>query len=210
MLAILLIVTNYGKISSNIFMALFLVAVGLDSLDTLIYWSPNIKEVFLIQSAHVFFIFKFAVYIKAPMLYLYTKSVVYSDYKLSWREGFHFLPLILSPFYLALIYHDLGDNLVHQAIRDYKVLFSNVFYQGHLWASNAVYVFYSAMSYQLWLDYNNYLKQNFSSIDKIDHSWLRLLIVGFVAIWMWNFAGYLLDLLMDPVWLPDFMGVMGN
>lgn len=210
MLATLLLVTNHGKFLSNLFMALFLIAVGLDSLDTLIYWSPYIKSVFLTHSVHIFFVLKFSVYLKAPMLFLYTRSVVYSDYKFSWKEAFHLLPLTLSPLYLALLYHSLGDAQVYQATRDYQVLFSNPFFQGHLWASNLVYVFYSVMSYRLWASYNEYLQQNYSSIDKIDHSWLRLLILGFVAIWGWNFAGYVLHLMMESIWLPDTMGIIGN
>src|SRR4051812_2327469 len=85
MLAILLMVTNHGKMLSKLFMVFFLIAVGLDSLDTLIYWSPHIKDVLLTNSVHIFFVLKFSVYLKAPMLYLYTKSVVYSDYKFTWR-----------------------------------------------------------------------------------------------------------------------------
>lgn len=210
MLAILVLVINQGKTSSNVFLALFLVALGFDALDTLIYWSPHIKYVFLTDVVHVFFIFKFSVYLKAPMLYLYTRSLVYSDYTFSWREAIHLLPLAISPLYLMLLYHSLGDAQVYQATRDYNVLFSNVFFQGHLWARNVVYVFYGAMSYHLLLVYRERLQQNYSNIDRIEHSWLRLLIVGFIAIWVWNFAGYVLDLLLESIWLPDTMGIIGN
>jgi AraC-like DNA-binding protein len=210
MLAILLVVINHGKTVSNIFLALFLAAWGLDALDTIIYWSPHIKNVFLTDMVHIFFVFKFSVYLKAPMLFLYARSLIYSDYTFTWREALHLLPLALSPFYLMLLYSSLGDAQVYAATRDYQVLFNNPFFQGHLWARNIVYVFYGAMSYHLLITYKEHLEQSYSNIDKIDHSWLRLLIVGFIAIWVWNFSGYVLDLLLEPIWLPDIMGIIGN
>lgn len=210
MLAILLVVINHGKTVSNFFLALFLIAVGLDALDVIIYWSPHIKNVVPAEMFHVFFVFKFSVYLKAPMLYLYTRSLVYSDYRFTWREALHLLPLFLAPLYLMLLYHSLGSERVSLAIHDYQVLFNNPYFQGHLWARNVMYVFYGAMSYYLLVVYRERLQQNYSNIDKIEHSWLRLLIVGFIAIWVWNFAGYLLDLFLEPIWLPDTMGIIGN
>ena len=210
MLVILLLVMNHGNAQSNLFLALFLIAVGLDAFDTLIYWNPNIKTIFLTQFVQIFFVLKFSVYLNAPMLYLYTKSIVYSDYKFTRREWLHLLPLALSPFYLGLFYYSLGDAEIYHVAQDYNALFNTVLFQGHLWARNIVYVLYGTMSYQLLVHYNECLKENYSNIEKIDHSWLRLLIVGFIAIWIWNFAGYILDLVLDPVWLPDTMGIIGN
>lgn len=210
MLAILLLLINHGKTLSNVFLALFLVALGLDALDTLIYWSPHIKNVLLTDGVHIFYVLKFSVYLEAPMLYLYTRSLVYSDYTFNWREAIHLLPLLLSPFYLLMLYHSLGDAQVYQATRDYQMLFTNPFFQGHLWARNIIYVFYGVMSYRLLIDYKERLQQNFSNIDKLEHTWMRLLIVGYIAIWIWNFAGYLLDLILEAIWLPDIMGIIGN
>lgn len=210
MLAILLVVINHGKTVSNFFLALFLIAVGLDALDTIIYWSPHIKNVVPAEMFHVFFVFKFSVYLKAPMLYLYTRSLVYSDYRFTWQEALHLLPLFLAPLYLMLLYRSLGSEQVYQAIHDYQILFNNPYFQGHLWARNVMYVFYGAMSYYLLVTYKERLQQNYSNIDKMEHSWLRLLIVGFIAIWVWNFAGYVLDLFLESIWLPDTMGIIGN
>lgn len=210
MLAILLLVINHGKTLSNLFLALFLLGIGFDALDTIIYWSPHIKNVVPKEMVHVFFIFKFSVYLKAPMLYLYTRSLVYSDYRFTWRESLHLVPLALTPVFLMLFYNSLGDAKVHEAIHNYYILFDNAYFQAHLWARNVVYVLYGALSYQLLLAYKERLQQNYSNIDNIEHSWLRLLIVGFIAMWVWNFAGYLLDLMLEPIWLPDIMGIIGN
>ena len=210
MLAILLLIINHGKTLSNLFLALFLLGVGFDALDTIIYWSPHIKHVVPPDLVHVFFIFKFSVYLKAPMLYLYTRSVVYSDYTFTWRESLHLVPLALAPVFLLLFYNSLGEARVHAAIHDYQILFNNAYFQAHLWARNVIYVLYGALSYQLLVTYKERLQQDYSNIDKIEHSWLRLLIVGFIAMWVWNFAGYILDLLLEAIWLPDTMGIIGN
>ena len=69
--SILLLIANIGKRRVNFFLAFFLLAIGLDAFDTLLYWSPSIKQYYFIGAVHIFYCLKFSVYLAAPMLFFF-------------------------------------------------------------------------------------------------------------------------------------------
>lgn len=208
--AVLSLVVDSGPPRANLFLALFLFAVGTDALDTLLYWSPSIKAHFFSDSVHVFFVLKGSVYLAAPALYFYVKAVIHIDYRFTRREALHFLPLAIWPFYLQLLYAGYGPEQLRASTRDYALLFNNPVFQLHIWARNLVYVGYCLASFQLLARHNERLKENYSNLERIDTAWLKLLVSGFLAIWAWVFMGYLLNLARAPAWLGDRLGVIGN
>ena len=210
MFAVLLLLVNKGKKASNVFLSLFLIGIGIDALSTLIYWSPTIKVQFLSGSINIFFFLKFSIYLVAPMLYLYVKSIIYSDYAFTKKDALHLIPLALFPLYLVILYSSYTHEGLLASTKDYALLFNNPIYQVHIWAKDILYVSYSVFSYVLLHNYKERLKQNYSNIDLIDHTWLKILVGGFLAIWVWDFMGYALNLLHAPHWLGDKLGVMGN
>lgn len=208
--AVLLLIVNSGKRVSNLFLSLFLIGFSLDALNTLIYWSPTIKVQFLNGAINIFFFLRFSVYLIAPMLYLYVKSIIYSDYTFTKKDALHLIPLALFPFYLMVLYSSYTDEQLLLSTKDYALLFNNPIFQVHLWAKDIMYVSYSVLSYVLLYKYQERLKENYSNIDSIDHTWLKILVGGFLGIWMWDFMGYVLNLLHAPAWLGDKLGIAGN
>lgn len=209
--AILLFVFNtHNNKLPNIFLALFLLALGVDALDTLLYWSPSIKVHYLPDAVNIFFWLKFGVYLAPQMLYLYVKATIYSDYRFTRKEAAHLIPLALFPLYIMLLYTSLTPAELHAATRDYAILFNNPVFQIHLWARNILYVGYCLLAYQLLDNYQARLKENYSNIDNIDNTWLKLLVGGFLGIWGWNFSGYLLNLAHIDFGLADKIGISSN
>jgi AraC-like DNA-binding protein len=208
--AILLFVFNTEKKLPNIFLALFLLAVGVDALDTLLYWSPSIKVQYLPNEVNIFFYIKFGIYLAPQMLYFYVKSTIFSDYKFNWKEAIHLIPLGLFPLYLLILFSSFNPHELQASIMDYAILFNNPVYQIHLWARNLLYVGYCLMAYHLLDGYQARLKENFSNIERIDFTWLKILVGGFLGIWMWVFSGYLLNLAHISFGLADKMGIIGN
>jgi len=207
---VLLLIVNSGKQASNLFLSLFLIGFSLDALNTLLYWSPTIKVHFLNGAINIFFLLRFSVYLIAPMLYLYVKSIIYADYTFTKKDALHLIPLALFPFYLMVLYSSYTDEQLLLSTKDYALLFNNPVFQVHLWAKDIMYVSYSVFSYVLLYKYKERLKENYSNIDSIDYTWLKILVGGFLGIWAWDFMGYVLNLLRAPAWLGDKLGITGN
>ena len=151
--SVLLLIVNSGKRASNLFLSLFLIGFSLDALNTLIYWSPTIKVQFLNGAINIFFFLKFSVYLIAPMLYLYVKSIIYADYTFTKKDALHLIPLALFPFYLMVLYSSYTDEQLLLSTKDYALLFNNPVFQFHLLAKDILYVSYSIFSYVLLYKY---------------------------------------------------------
>ncbi len=209
-LSILLLTTSQGKKASNILLCLFLVGVGLDAWDTLIYWSSIIKYEHFKDSIQIFFIFKVSVFIAAPALYLYVKSVLYSDYDSIKQEWKHAIPVLLFPIFLVALYHNLGEKALWDAKTDFDILFNNPFFHGYIMARHAVFIFYGGLSIRLLHKYREKIQESFSDIEKIDASWLKILVMGFVSIWVYYFVAYLLHFIIDMSTVGDIVGKGSN
>jgi AraC-like DNA-binding protein len=204
--SILLLFANIGNRRANLFLAGFVLALGLDAFDTLIYWSPSIKQVYLLGQVHIFYWLKFSVYLAAPLLYLYVKAVIHADYNFHRYDLKHFIPLALFPFFIMALYASLSPEERVLGITQYKTSA----FQFHLWTRHLLYIGYGFASLRLLHQYQEELKQRFSNIDKIDVFWLKLLIGGFLTIWGWVFASYLLTFFNYSAWLGNLIGIAGN
>lgn len=208
--AILLVSANIGNRRANLYLAGFILALGLDAFDTLIYWSPSIKQVYLAGQVHIFYWMKFSVYLAAPLLYLYVKAVIHADYSFHRYDLKHFIPLALFPFFITALYASLTPEERVLGITQYGLLYKTPAFQFHLWTRHLLYIGYGFASLRLLHLYREELKQRFSNIDKIDVFWLKLLIGGFLTIWGWVFASYLLTFFNYSAWLGNIIGIAGN
>ncbi len=208
--SILLLTVNLGKRQANFFLAIFLLAIGLDAFDTLIYWSPSIKVAYLDGAVHIFYWLKFSVYLAAPMLFFYVKSMIDPDFKPRWRDAVHLLPLLAFPLFIVALYTGLTAEERVLGITQFGLLFNEPAFQLHLWARHLLYVGYGIGCFYLLFQYKNRLKQHYSNIENIDLFWLQMLIGGFLMIWVWVFIAYLLTLINSSQWLGNLIGISGN
>lgn len=208
--SILLLTVNIGKRIANFFLAGFLLSLGFDALDTLLYWSPSIKQVYFPEAVDIFYYLKFGVYVSAPMLFLYVKAVIHKDFFLSKKDLLHFIPLSLFMVFLCLLFTELTPEERKISVTQYGFLFNTTAFQFHLWVKNILYVGYGGLCFYLLHQYTEELKQQFSNIDTIDMFWLRMLIGGFLLIWLWVFIPYLFTLFNASQWTSNIIGIVGN
>lgn len=208
--SILLLTVNLGKRQANFFLAMFLLAIGLDAFDSLIYWSPSIKVAYLDGAVHIFYWLKFSVYLAAPMLFLYVKSMIDPDFKPRWRDAVHLVPLMVFPLFIIGLYISMTAEERVLGITQFGLLFNEPVFQLHLWVRHLLYVGYGIGCFYLLFQYKNHLKQHFSNIENLDLFWLQMLIGGFLTIWVWVFISYLLTLVNSSQWLGNLIGVSGN
>jgi len=210
LLGSLLLIINHGKKVSRRLLSVFLFAIGFDALDTLLFWNSEIKTKVFFDAIYIFYIFKFSVFLTAPTLFLYIKSILYADFSLSKKDFLHFIPLCLFPFFLWGLVATLGENQMHRALIEYGLLFQSPLFQLYLWTRHALYLGYGVAGLILILRYRERLKQGYSNIENIDQSWLMILAYGFLAIWLGVFSSYIGHKVFNSFPFSNAMGVIGN
>ncbi len=208
--AILLLVANAPRPLANRFLALFILALGIDALDSLIYWSPSIKLAYLKGWVNIFYYLKFSVYLAAPMLFFYVKFTLFADAKWRRRDWLHLAPLGLFVLLMLGVRASLGPQGLTRGIVEFGLLYHNPFYHTHLLVRHFLYLGYGVACILMLRNYHQLIRQQYSNIEKIDKLWLFMLVGGFLLIWVWVFVSYLLTLFNTSPWLGNVIGISGN
>lgn len=186
LLAALLLTLRQGKRLSNRLLALFIAATGMVALDTLLYWCAPLKQLYLTDSPSTFFLFKFAPLVQGPLLYFYVKSLIYTDFGARRRDLAHFIPALSCPVVIALIFNSLGPQQLRSGVHDYAIFWDNLLFRSLVLAQVALVLGYALASVKLMLDYGKRLRDNYSSLGGIERRWLKILIMGFALICLWD------------------------
>lgn len=199
------ILCQKGSNLHRIFLALFLTSVALAALDTLMYWSPVIKKELSAWSPHVFFVFKFSLFLQGPFLFLFVKSLIYADFHFDNKRFLHFLPAFLYLLSLPLLYYSLKDNdYTGEGVWNYDVLYGNFVFRFWLWLEKCSYLMYGALLLFMLREYKSQ-SVNFASNTKgVSLVWLQILVIGFLFLWLcstfaqiftqFNLSGHILAL----------------
>lgn len=186
LLAALLLTLRQGKRLSNRLLALFIAATGMVALDTLLYWCAPLKQLYLTDSPSTFFLFKFAPLVQGPLLYFYVKSLIYTDFRARRRDLAHFIPALACPLVIALIFTSLGPERLRAGVHDYAIFWDNLLFRSLVLTQVALVLGYALASVKLMLDYGKRLRDNYSSLGGIERRWLKILIMGFALICLWD------------------------
>lgn len=182
--ALLLVTHIGGNKTRNYLLAGFLLAHACISMDILISFGEAFRDWALSVSPNLFYNFGFAYWLEGPLLYWYTKSVLYKDFKLRKWDLLHLLPMMLYALTLVDFYtmsyaekiNTLQTHDIHtQPIGDFVIgVIREVTRAGYgvltLWQIN---------------NYRNLLKSKFSNIESINFLWLHILVGGFLMVRAW-------------------------
>lgn len=210
MMALLLSILRKGKKRSNRLLALFLLFNAVVAFETLIFWSEILNGYIASTSPNLFFLFGFLLFLEGPVLYWYTQSLIYRDFALQRTSLLHLLPALFYPVYMYAVYYrfDTGDK--YAMVIDQPMLSSNPYFEILFWLQKLSLIIYGVLCLYQLLQYRMHLKNNYSSIEKIDFGWLGLLIGGFLTTWLWIL---LTQITADTIFSPsvsDSMGIIGN
>lgn len=195
----------------NIFLSLFLVSIAVAAFDSLIYWSGVIKTELLVYSPHIFFVLKASIFLQAPLLFFYIKSVIYREFYWHSRVLIHLLPALMYLLAIPLIYRSLGPESLEAGIYDYAILFDDPVFRFFMWASKLSYIGYGFLALWALKTHKQKLEDAISNTDGVSADWLRLLVIGFVCLWLWgtlaqvltqiNLSGHMVSLIKNYLYL---------
>jgi len=195
MLALLFLAHRGAKPASHFLLAAFLLLNAMIALHTLILWGDAVRFTLFDLSPNIFFSLAFAHFLQGPIIYWYTLSLLYRDFKFTRTDLLHLLPTLLTPIYLYFVYyrHTLEKK------KGLALDFAN--YGAYDWnfnwfvhAEKTIVVVYGATSLYQVLRYRRLLKQRYSSVENIDLTWLLLLIGGFLFAWAWILLTHVIGL----------------
>lgn len=165
----LLLKTNKKKAPKKILIVYFafILAVILHSYSTL----HNLKPLYKFT-----FIFDFTiVWLFAPLLFVYIKSIFLDNDKLIKKNSFHFIPLLIVtvligiPIVLTLYNTSLNFEYLNFLKKNqlYIVILRNIYFMAYL-----------ILSLKLLAKFRKTIKHNFSNISEIDLKWIEILLYG--------------------------------
>ena len=180
---------NRGKTRSNRLLALFFLLLAINLADgLLVYYSfyERFPALAHLEDGFVFLI--------GPVLYFYTRSVVYRSFEWRTRDVLHLLPFVAFTVGFQIYYRlqtPEYQSVIQSAIQQQKL--PAVFYYSIVivYAHVASYL-YSA--YREIIFYRQHLQQRFSQLQKRNLDWLMFMILSVAVMLFISFIYSLLPL----------------
>ena len=166
-----------GNIFSNRIFAGFLISKAFINVGVLCYYNQ-----YSVYSSHpwLYIVFPSFYFLVAPLLYLYTQSVLYRDFRIKPTHLIHATPFVLDMILKTILFMKTPDaqnlltttgglippgfSVIHSLITDIQV-----------------FVYLGSALFHLHR-YRSAIKDLYSSIERIYLSWLKLVLIGFAVI----------------------------
>ncbi len=179
--AVLLVATNSGKSFSNYFLAAFLLAHAFIPLHELILWGEVFRWRMRVSMPNAFFIGGLAYFVDAVLLYFYVKSLVFRDFSIRKHDLFHLLPLVGFLIFIVFAFYSFPLVERIEIIRSESLAYGWQYISVDFFCKS-MRVVYGGLAILLIVKYKDILKSTHSNIEKVDITWLRLLVIGFLGV----------------------------
>jgi AraC-like DNA-binding protein len=172
-----------GKFKTNCacLLAGFFIAQSFVSLHELVLYGDQFRYFVLDSSPNWFFIGSLAYAVDGPLLYLYVVSLVRPNFTLQKKHILHLIPLVIYFVFLIFAFY-IQDNIQKRNIIEnflFDLEWQFVFMDTLVKSSR---LFYFILSIYLINKYREQLKELRSSIENIDLTWLKILVLGFAIV----------------------------
>lgn len=170
---------NVKKLSRNL-----LVAFLLSKAFLIIRWFTLQFEILKFgDNIYFFLISSSGFFLLAPLLYLYVKSLCYKDFTIKTSDLLHLIPLAL-----LILYNTFSSYILSSATYDDSSILYSICIINHgkiFWTSNLIQIlFYIIAMLHTLHDYRVKLRDQYSSIEKINLNWLHSLLILIIFHWL--------------------------
>jgi AraC-like DNA-binding protein len=209
LLTVLLFAVRNRDMRSSRVLALFLLSIGLEAADTLLYWCIPLKNALSINHPWSFFIFKGTVLLQGPLLYFYVRSTIYRDYPFSKKDLAHLAPFAAYPIFLAVLFHQMGPDNLTNALSSYHIYTQFNLFKVFIFLQPILIIGYCVAALLLLIEHSRGLMDQFSNLENVDRNWLKMVVFGFLFIWVWNLFVHLFGTFFYPDLAPT-ASLIGN
>ncbi len=208
----LLCLTRKAQGLSNGLLSAFLLCHAAIPLDLLVQFGDAVRPLAIEHMRDAFYVFGIAYWLEAPLLLLYTRSLLYRDPHLQKRDALFFLPALAYLFTLVPFFMLTDTEQVHM-LQHSSVYDSSLNERIVVYVRDTIRLGFGLACVMEIQHYRTRIRSQLSNIDALDFSWLRTLVIGFVALLIWQMLVVLGIELNIGFALPvDFstMGLIGN
>ena len=180
---------KFRPISAGLLAGFFL-SQSFISLHELVLYGDQFRYAVLTSSPNWFFIGSMGYALDGPLLYLYVLSIIRSDFNLGSSHRWHLLPLVVYFLFLIFAFYSQTHMQkvalidLYQFDLDWQFVTMDTLIKSSRLA-------YFIMSIYLINKYRQQLKDYQSSIENIDLTWLKILVLGFALV---SLVGVLLSI----------------
>lgn len=179
LLSLLLVLYKKSRPASNKILAAFLFFNALSIIEFLLY---RFKDFIGPRLPHVFFIGSLFVALWGPSLYFYTKSLLTRDFHFQKKDLLHVLPFFALVVYTVFDFHLRSTVYKRQLLAaEYQMSYGEkiiIFSAVHI--QILTYLFFSFLMLRR---FKKESQSFYSSLERIRLSWLRFVLIGFIAFW---------------------------
>lgn len=180
--AIFLLTLKKGSKKSNILLACFLLCHAAIPTDNLIMFGEAFRAKAIEFSPDIFYVFGTAYWLESVFLLFYVKSLVYKNFTISKLEYLYFLPFIIYLILQWETWFSLSSEIKLEILNGYHLEEQPAYvFMVHLFRES-FRVFCTVLCLKELLHYQKQIKNEFADIEKIDLTWLKILVIGFLVI----------------------------
>ncbi|OFX90127.1 MAG: hypothetical protein A2W99_17555 [Bacteroidetes bacterium GWF2_33_16] len=142
------------------------------------------QEAFFLEiTPHLFYVSTPFTWLWAPLFYLYIKSLFFSDFRFSLKQGIHFLPFIFYFLFFLIFFHfqSVDEKIMiikEKQLNNYVIVsLANIFITIQI----AVYLI---VVFVMIYKYKRELKNKQSNINQNQNTWLNIFIYGYLIAYL--------------------------
>jgi len=204
LLAVFLFTVNKGKPASNKLLAIFFLWLAFNLGDGLLSYYGFYNK--FPQLAHLEDGFVFLV---GPILYFYTRSIIYRRFKLAPKNIIHLVPFAVFTILFQLFYHlqpEEFQKVIQSAIQQQQLPAGFYFSIVVVYAHIVAYLYYA---YRDIVYYRGQLREKFSHLGRRNLDWLMFMIVSVGILLLLSFVYSFLPLATRTLFNSGLIVLMG-
>jgi AraC-like DNA-binding protein len=174
---------------SNTLLGIFLLILALNVVDGLLVYNGFYQKFPSLAHWEDGFVF-----LIGPLLYFYTKSVVYRDFRFQLKHIIHFIPFFAVTALFQYIYHQQPENFqefIQSHIREQALPLE--FYAAIIVIYAHIFI-YLYCAYRHVGSYHAKIKEKFSNTEKVNLNWLGLMLGSFSILLLVSLASTFIPL----------------
>lgn len=127
-----------------------------------------------------------------PLHYLYVRTLILETHKVSFKDIVHFIPYFINwAVFLPILFKNSAE--LSHLIKDYYTELPRFYLHFGLWAITIQGLIYMGISLKIIKLYSLKIKDQYSSLDKINLNWLKNITIGTLLVWIVVFLKNLLS-----------------
>lgn len=185
LLFVLIISAKRDRHISDYFLIAFFLAQTAIPLHVLINYSDGFSGTVLEFSPALFRFFDFAFWIESPLLLWYTRALLYKDFKFRRNDLWFFAPVILYILYISITFFSVDLNTKITLIEGFKTTTAPSTQHTIALLRELIRVLFGLMCLYEIRQAQQQVRDQYSSIEAINFSWLTVLTIAFVIERSW-------------------------